>query len=158
MGNQNRKQKAKTPAKANRQPLILGIGLLAVIAVGVLLAVAFNGAGNGASQTASLPREVSVAEAYNLREEGAFMLDVRTVEEWVNDGRMDDATLIPLDVLASRVSELPTDQQIVVVCRSGNRSAEARDILLQAGFEQVTSMAGGMRQWQQAGYPAVFGP
>ncbi len=47
---------------------------------------------------------------------------------------------------------------LVVVCHSGNRSAKGRDILLNAGFTQVTSMAGGLIQWQAAGYPTVSGP
>ena len=67
------------------------------------------------------------------------------------------ANLIPLGELASRVDELPKDQEIVVVCHSGNRSAKGRDILLKAGFTQVTSMAGGMTQWEAAGYPTVSG-
>jgi rhodanese-related sulfurtransferase len=50
------------------------------------------------------------------------------------------------------VDELPKDQEIVVVCRSGNRSAQGRDILLEAGFAQVTSLAGGLTQWKAAGY------
>jgi len=40
-----------------------------------------------------------------------------------------------------------------VVCRSGNRSQQGRDILLAAGFMQVTSMDGGMNAWQTSGYP-----
>jgi rhodanese-related sulfurtransferase len=67
-------------------------------------------------------------------------------------------TLIPLGQLESRVSELPKDQPIVVVCRSGNRSQAGRDILLNAGFENVTSMASGMLQWRSMGLPTVSGP
>jgi rhodanese-related sulfurtransferase len=48
---------------------------------------------------------------------------------------------------------LPEDQDIVVICRSGNRSAEGRDILLDAGFKNVTSVSGGMREWKADGYP-----
>jgi len=44
-----------------------------------------------------------------------------------------------------------------VVCRSGNRSQEGRDILLEAGFEDVTSMAGGVLDWREAGYPVEVG-
>jgi rhodanese-related sulfurtransferase len=56
------------------------------------------------------------------------------------------------------VSEVPQDQEVVVVCRSGNRSQQGRDILLSAGFEQVTSMAGGVNQWKSAGFETVSGP
>ena len=87
-----------------------------------------------------------------MREDGAFVLDVRTQEEW-DAGHIPGATLIPLDQLASRVSEVPADQPVVVYCRSGNRSKSGRDILTAAGLEQVTSMNGGIGAWQAAGYP-----
>ena len=96
-------------------------------------------------------------EALAKREAGAFILDVRQPDEW-NTVHIPDATLIPLDQLAARVSELPRDREIVVVCRSGNRSATGRDILLEAGFTQVTSMAGGVTEWGAVGYPTVSGP
>lgn len=66
--------------------------------------------------------------------------------------------MIPLGQLLQRSAELPTDQTIVVVCRSGNRSAQGRDILETAGFKAVTSMNGGMNDWQARGYPVVTGP
>ena len=59
----------------------------------------------------------------------------------------------PTGSAASRLNDLPHDRQIVVVCRSDNRSQERRDILLEAGFEQVTSMRGGLSEWRAGGYP-----
>ena len=107
--------------------------------------------GNEASRN-SLPRDVSVSDAYNLYQNGAFVLDVRTQEEW-NEYHAPGTTLIPLDQLAARLNEVPRGRQIVVVCRSGNRSQQGRDILLNAGFEQVTSMTGGLNEWRDRGYP-----
>ena len=49
------------------------------------------------------------------------------------------------------------DLSLVVVCRSGNRSAQGRDILLGAGLPSVTSMAGGMNEWAAAGYATTTG-
>jgi rhodanese-related sulfurtransferase len=109
-----------------------------------------------AGAVAALPLEVVVAEASALRDGGALILDVREPDEWVA-GHIPDATLIPLGELAGRVAEVPTDRQVVVVCRSGNRSASGRDILLAAGHPGVTSMAGGMNDWAAAGYPTVTG-
>lgn len=103
------------------------------------------------------PLEISLEEAVAKRESGAFILDVRQPEEW-NEYHVPGSTLIPLNELASRVNELPRDQEIVVVCRSGNRSAQGRDILMDAGFTQVTSLAGGLLEWRAAGYPVVSGP
>jgi phage shock protein E len=110
----------------------------------------------GVAQT-SLPAEVSIDEAAVLREGGAFMLDVRQPDEWV-EFHMPGSTLIPLDQLESRLDEVPRDQEVVVVCRSGNRSQVGRDILLDGGFDQVTSMAGGLKGWQTAGYETISGP
>jgi rhodanese-related sulfurtransferase len=95
---------------------------------------------------------ISVDDAYTRYEAGDFFLDVRTQEEW-DDYHIPGTTLIPLDELESRVDEVPSDQNIVVVCRSGNRSQTGRDILLDAGFTTVTSMDGGVSAWQAAGYP-----
>ncbi|MCK4977259.1 MAG: rhodanese-like domain-containing protein, partial [Anaerolineales bacterium] len=63
-----------------------------------------------------------------------------------------------LGELEARASEVPLDREVVVVCRSGNRSQVGRDILLKSDFNQVTSMAGGMKQWSAAGYETVSGP
>ena len=129
-----------------------GLGLIAVVLAGVFL---FK-PGNSATAD-NLPREVSVSEAATLRDDGAFILDVREPDEW-NESHIPGATLIPLGELASRVDEVPQDQEVVVVCRSGNRSQQGRDILLAAGLKQVTSMAGGINQWKAAGFQTVSGP
>ena len=105
---------------------------------------------------AALAPTVSVAEAAALRDDGALIVDVREPDEWAA-GHIPGATLIPLGELPSRQGELARDQPIVVVCRSGNRSAEGRDILLAAGFEAVTSVQGGMTDWTTAGLPVETG-
>lgn len=103
-----------------------------------------------------LAMTVTVAEAAALRDAGAFVLDVREPSEWAA-GHIPGASLIPLGELASRVGEVPRDRQVVVVCHSGNRSAQGRDILLGAGYGAVTSMAGGMTAWASAGMPTEAG-
>ncbi len=101
--------------------------------------------------------QVSIQEAAQLRTNGAYILDVREPSEW-NEFHMPDSTLIPLGQLPGRISELPTDRLIVVVCRSGNRSQAGRDVLLKAGLTQVTSMNGGLTSWRANGLPVVSGP
>lgn len=123
--------------------ILIGVAVLAAV---VLLYNRF----------APQPGEISVEQAASLREQGAFMLDVREPSEW-QEFHMPGATLIPLGELPSRLSEIPTDRTIVVVCRSGNRSQAGRDILLEAGFKDVTSMAGGMNEWRSLGLPIEFG-
>lgn len=106
------------------------------------------------AQLSPLPSNINIAQAAALRDAGAFMLDVREPFEW-QEYHMPGAVLIPLGQLSRRVSEVPKDRPIVVVCRSGNRSEVGRDILLQAGFIAVTSMDGGMRAWRNAGLPVT---
>ncbi|NLC12856.1 MAG: rhodanese-like domain-containing protein [Chloroflexi bacterium] len=100
---------------------------------------------------------MSVLEVAKLDKTDWLFLDVREPSEW-NEGHIEGATLIPLGQLEARKNELPTDQKIVVVCRSGNRSAQGRDILLKEGFVSVTSMAGGMSDWISQGLPVITGP
>ncbi|HXF85769.1 MAG TPA: rhodanese-like domain-containing protein [Anaerolineales bacterium] len=150
---QKKTQKTHHKMKQTFNPLLLLASLSILVVLG---GIVFLNQRNDVKGDA-LPPEVSVFEAAALREAGAFILDVRQPEEW-NESHIPGSTLIPLGELASRVDELPRDRQIVVVCRSGNRSAQGRDILLAAGFSQVTSMAGGINQWKAAGYETLSGP
>lgn len=102
------------------------------------------------------PLNITVAEAAKMQAQGAFILDVRQDWEW-KWGHIPGSTLIPLGQLAGRVAEVPRDRDVVVVCRSGHRSAKGRDILLKAGFTRVTSMDGGVKQWETEGHPIVSG-
>lgn len=102
--------------------------------------------------TADLPAEISVEEAYQKYQRGVFFLDVRRLDEW-DEYHIPNTVLIPLEELPSRTEELPRDREIVIVCRTGNRSAQARDFLRSAGFSNVTSMAGGVERWSALNYP-----
>ncbi len=113
-------------------------------------------AGGGSSGGSGLARDISVDEAYQMYQGDAFVLDVRTQEEW-DEYHAPNATLIPLDELQARISEVPKDREILVVCRSGNRSQEGRDILLAAGYN-ATSMTGGLKEWFAKGYPIEGAP
>jgi phage shock protein E len=127
------------------------IAVLAVVALLIYLILQMAGTSSN-PPAASLPNEISVAEAYTKYQQGAFFIDVRTQEEW-NEFHVPNTSLVPLDQLSARLSEIPRDKEIVVVCRSGNRSQEGRDILLNAGFTSVTSMTGGLSDWRASGYP-----
>jgi rhodanese-related sulfurtransferase len=133
-----------------RRPAVQ-LGLVAFIIL-VIFLIAQGGGGT----TATLSAEVNADAAYQMVQDGAFMLDVRTQEEW-DEYHAPMATLIPLDQLQARLNELPKDKEVLVVCRSGNRSQEGRDILLAAGFN-ATSMAGGMKDWYAKGFPIEGAP
>ena len=74
-----------------------------------------------------------------------FLLDVRNPEEWAIT-KLEGATLIPLPELASRYVELPGNEEIVVYCRSGARSAQAVQFLRTKGFK-ARNLPGGTLRW-----------
>ncbi|MCW9706864.1 rhodanese-like domain-containing protein [Fodinibius salsisoli] len=83
-------------------------------------------------------------------QEGTFVLDVREpFEKYQSDINYDQSTLIPLGELASRIDEIEDkkDKEIVCMCRSGGRSAEACKILGTNGFSNVKNLKGGINEW-----------
>lgn len=76
---------------------------------------------------------------------GAFLLDVRTPEEFA-EGHLPGATNVSVQTLAGRLDEVPKDRPIVLYCRSGKRSARAAEILRNAGHEEVFDL-GAMSNW-----------
>jgi len=81
----------------------------------------------------------------------AWVLDVREDDEW-EAGHAPHAVHIPLMQLGARVSEVPQDQEIYVICRSGVRSARAAQALAGAGW-RARNVGGGMQGWAAAGRP-----
>ena len=79
-------------------------------------------------------------------EEGAFLVDVRTPAEF-SQGNVKGSVNIPLDTLPSQLQKFKDQKNIVVFCRSGNRSGQAKIILEQNGFSNVTN--GGT--WEEVG-------
>jgi len=81
------------------------------------------------------------------------ILDVREPAEFTGPlGHIHGARLIPLGELASRVAEIDRSKPIVAVCRAGSRSAQAINILQQAGIENAVNLAGGMLRWRAEGH------
>lgn len=87
-------------------------------------------------------------------EESLRVIDVRQMEE-IAMGSVPRAEAMPLHTLPARVHELSRDEKLVLVCRSGARSAQACMYLQQQGFDQVFNLRGGMMAWVQHGFPAL---
>ena len=103
------------------------------------------------STTPAAP-EVDPVRAGRLLGLGALAVDVREPDEYAA-GHVSGARLIPLGTLSQHLADLPSDRDIVVVCRSGRRSGEAVRALQQAGFDKAVNLAGGMLAWRAAGMP-----
>jgi DMSO/TMAO reductase YedYZ molybdopterin-dependent catalytic subunit len=97
--------------------------------------------------------EVGARAAKALVEAGALMLDVREPGEW-QAGHAPEASLLPMGQVLEHRGEFPLDRRIVVVCRSGGRSAAVTESLRAWGFDAV-NLSGGMCAWAAAGLPVV---
>ena len=96
---------------------------------------------------------VDVTGARQLLDDGAVVLDVRRDDEW-RAGHLPQARHIPLDQLVARADEVPADQQVVAVCRTGARSGQATRFLRGSGVD-VVNLDGGMQAWARAGFDIV---
>lgn len=79
------------------------------------------------------------------------MVDVREADELVSDGRIAGALHVPLGALSERAGDL-AGERLVIVCRSGARSAMAADALRASGFEAY-NVDGGILRWERDGLP-----
>lgn len=95
--------------------------------------------------------EVDVHDAARRQGGGELLLDVREPDEYAEVHAV-GARLLPLSELTERVAEVPLDAPILVICRSGARSAKAAEYLNQRGA-QATNVAGGTLAWVAAGLP-----
>lgn len=85
-----------------------------------------------------------------------YVLDVRTSEEW-NLGHILGSHHLELNALENSLSQLPHDQSIVLVCRSGHRASLAASLLRKHGFASLVNLRGGIQAWKQAGLPIALG-
>lgn len=90
-----------------------------------------------------LPQEVKERLA---KGEKLSIIDVREPDEW-ESGHIPNAKHVPLGSIGQRHGELDRSQNYIVVCRSGNRSGLACELLEELGYE-VTNMPGGMFHWE----------
>jgi rhodanese-related sulfurtransferase len=93
------------------------------------------------------------AEAQDLIDNGALLIDVREPNEW-NHVRIPGAVLKPMSQINDWYGSLPRDTEVVVQCQTGNRSAHVVNALInQAGFEKALNLTGGIVAWAQAALP-----
>ena len=86
--------------------------------------------------------ETNVATKTNTKE---IIVDVRSIEEWNEDGHADCSVNFPLDQFASKIEELKKYDKVILVCRSGNRAGIAKGQLQSAGYTKEIENLG---PWQ----------
>ncbi len=85
------------------------------------------------------------------------LLDVRSVLEF-SQAHIKDSINVPIDMLPAKFNDLSkSGQSYIVLCRTGNRSPMAADMLIQSGIHGVKVMEGGMTRWQKEGLPVIKG-
>jgi len=80
------------------------------------------------------------------------LVDVREYPEYAS-GHIADSRRIPLGGIKGRTSEIDANKTVVCICRSGKRAAQAAGELSELGFQDIATLEGGLRAWEQAGFP-----
>jgi rhodanese-related sulfurtransferase len=133
----------------------LGGGAAILIAI-VVVALVVTAGGGGKVNAPTTYTTLNVEDAYDRfsQTNGAVIVDVRNPDEWATTGIPPGAVLIPLPEFEERgPAELPEDQEIFVICNTGNRSRAASQILIDAGYTDVINIDDGIQAWVQAGLP-----
>ena len=127
--------------------------------VAAVLALAACGGGGGAGTASATIETISPTAAADLvaeAPEGLVILDVRTPQEFA-DGHL--AGAVNLDYQAAGFADdlgtLDRNAPYLLYCRSGNRSAQARELMRDLGFTEVYEIDGGINAWSQAGLVVV---
>lgn len=124
------------------------IALALLVFVSMLTLAACGSAGTSSENSdGKLYENVSVKQAKELIDnDEVIVIDVRTQEEY-DEGHIPNATLIPEDEIDNKMEDLDKDASYLMVCRSGNRSSNASEMLAKNGFEHIKNLKGGMNEW-----------
>jgi rhodanese-related sulfurtransferase len=123
--------------------------LLVLISSGLMLLWSFFG-----NRLRGIKEVDTVGALQLINHKEAVILDVREQKEY-DSGHILNAKLIPLGKLNERMNELEKfrDRSIIVMCRSGQRSATATALLGKQGYTQAYNLSGGVIAWQKANLP-----
>lgn len=103
-------------------------------------------------------RQLSVEEVYQIlqNQPGAIIIDVRTQEEFNGPlGHIAGAQLKPVQEMQTWAAQIDSlkDKQLILICRTVNRSGKAAEYLRSRGFKNLLTVQGGMVEWNNKGYP-----
>lgn len=102
-------------------------------------------------------KEVNVADAYEMINRGAILVDIREWEEIeIIAFDIQNHIMLPQSELSQRLFELPADKVIIVGCHTGRRSLEVARFLTLHNFSAVYSLGGGIDAWHESGLPVEW--
>ena len=121
---------------------ILGLLLASLVSAGAL-----------AAEPALVPiSQEALLERQQRGDEATYVLDVRSPEEYAS-GHVPGAVNIPYDQIASRMAEVPKDQDVVLYCKSGRRAGIAAEALAGQGYTRLQHLEGDIVAWVEKGLP-----
>lgn len=112
--------------------------------------LAVRGYSQAMNEAGATTTPVTVAEAAERVADGAALIDVRTDMEW-DASRIPGAKHVPLDQLAAHAGELDPEDELIIYCRTDNRSQMAAEALAGAGYN-ARFLAGGIKAWAESGH------
>lgn len=117
----------------------------------MLAAVAFAASAQTAAPSVSIDAAREALQSAN-----AIVIDIREPSEHAT-GVAHGARLLPMSQLSKRISEVPksSDQPVLLICNSQNRSARVAEQLRAAGYTNISYVHGGMSQWAKQQWPMV---
>lgn len=111
------------------------------------------------NRTSNSDPQVAVSDFVEIRQgnPNTIVLDVRTPGEF-NAGTMEGAVNINVleDSFTEQVQKLDKNATVMVFCKSGGRSAKAKQKLLDLGFTNVVDLEGGITSWKKAGGKVII--
>jgi rhodanese-related sulfurtransferase len=133
---------------------------LLAAAVGSFILIACSDANGGAARSGAI-RATTAGTLHSRLEAAAkageakpLIVDVREPSEF-EAGHIDGALLAPLGNVEEKLAAVEKGREIVLVCRSGNRSGKAYRRLEARGYTNLTNLEGGMVAWQKLEYPVT---
>lgn len=98
-------------------------------------------------------KEISTEQGFEKSKKNILFIDVREDEEVLQVAYdVPNIMHIPLSQIRERMLEIPKNQEIIIVCRSGGRSMQATTFLAEKGYDAI-NLQGGIIAWQQQGFP-----
>lgn len=152
----SKKTQITSPLMDRRIQIGLAVSILvAVIAIGVLV---LGGDDGTSTSSGYITLDALAAFERYSESDNALIVDVRDLSEWQSSTGIPEGAVtysLNQELRQSLPPEdmVPKDKEIFVICNSGNRSQEASQILIDAGYEDVINIAGGIQSWIREGLP-----
>ena len=99
---------------------------------------------------------VNAQQARDLIDRGIQLIDVREPKEQVQDGKLGNSKLVPLNTLFANPREYLKEDNILFTCKVGQRSAIACEMAAAIGFTRLYNLEGGIEAWKKQGLPVEY--